>query len=46
MFAIFLSQLLRYNNHVYATKGYKYKLAINKCNKIVFSNYFINRVLL
>ena len=44
MLAISLSQSLQFTNHTHATRGHKYKLATKRCNKIVFSNHFINRV--
>ena len=44
MLATSISESLQFINHAYATRGHKYKLAIKRCNKIVFINYFINRV--
>ena len=44
MIATTLSQSLQFTNHAFATRGHKYKLAIKRCHKIIFSNYFINRV--
>ena len=46
MLATSLSQSLQFTNHAYATRGYKYKLAIRRYNKIVFSNHFITKVAL
>ena len=39
-----LSQSLPFTNHAHATKGHKQKLGIKRCYKIVFSNYFFNKV--
>ena len=44
MLASSLSQSLQFTNHAHATRGHKYKFAIKRCNKIIFSNHFINRV--
>jgi len=43
MIASTLTPILRYalNKN---TRGHKYKLFINRCNKLVFKNFFINRV--
>ena len=37
-----LAQSLHFNNII--TRGHDFKLFINRCNKIVFSAYFANRV--
>ena len=37
-----LAQTLHFNNSI--TRGHDFKLFINRCNKIVFSAYFTNRV--
>ena len=38
------SQSLQFTNHAYATRGHEHKIAINRFNEIIFSNYFVNRV--
>lgn len=38
-----LSNVLSYANNV-NTRGHKYKLFVNRTNKLVYSAYFINRV--
>ena len=37
-----LAQTLHFNNSI--TRGHDFKLFINRCNKIVFSTYFTNRI--
>jgi hypothetical protein len=38
-----LTRMLCFANHVH-TRGHRYKLFFNRSNKLIFSNYFINRV--
>ena len=38
-----LTNVLHFTNDA-RTRGHRYKLYINRCNKLVFKSFFINRV--
>ena len=41
-----LINVFKFNNQVYCreTRAHRYKLLLNRSNKLVFSNYFANRI--